>query len=411
MSTVVFVNAPAYGHINPTLPLVVELIRHGERVFYYTTETFQPVIEQTGATFCSYGKDFPNHFAQGIEDNPFLENPFVMIDANIETGKWVLDHLLDEIRELQPDYLIHDSFCFWGRCLAQTLDLPAITSIGSLALNRKITAGGPDQLFVLLSMLWKGWTNFHHSRKLMAEMVETYHIRPPKFLFEVIRNYSALNVIYTSKAFQPYAETFDDQQYKFIGPLFPPTSDTSDTSDFPIQELEKQPVIYISMGTIYNKDTSFFRTCIEAFAQSKWQIVMTLGGKGSMESLGTLPANFIVRNYVPQDKVLQHSVLFITNGGMNSVNHALYHNVPMILIPQSADHPWNAKRVAELGAGKVLSKKQITASRLRATAEEILSQPDYAQAAATIGETLRTAGGSQKAVEAISAFKLKNSIA
>ncbi len=121
MSTVVFINAPAYGHVNPTLPLVAELVRCGERVFYYTTEPFQQAVDQTGATFRSYGKEFPDHFARGIEDNPFLENPFVMIEANIETGKWVLDHLLDEIRDLQPDYLIHDAFCFWGRCIAQAL--------------------------------------------------------------------------------------------------------------------------------------------------------------------------------------------------------------------------------------------------------------------------------------------------
>jgi MGT family glycosyltransferase len=288
------------------------------------------------------------------------------------------------------------------------LHLPSITSIASIAFNRKITAGGPSQLFVLLGMLWKGQKNFQHSRKLVSETVESYHIQPPKFLFEVIRNYSALNVVYTSKAFQPYGETFDSQQFKFVGPTFPPASDTS---NFPFSELGKQPLIYISMGTIYNKDTSFFRTCIEAFARSKWQVVMTLGSRGSLESLGTLPANFIVRNYVPQDEVLQNSVLFITNGGTNSVNQALYHNVPMILIPQSVDHPWNARRVAELGAGKVLSKKQVTASSLRAAAEEVLSQPDYARAAATIGESLRTAGGPQKAAEEIAAFKLKNCIA
>ncbi len=408
MSTVVFINAPAYGHINPTLPLIAELVRRGERVFYYTTEAFQQIIEQTGATFCNYGKGFPDHFAQGIEDNPFLENPFVMIEANIETGKWVLDHLLDEIRDLQPDYLIHDAFCFWGRCIAQALHLPAITSIASIAFNRKITAGGPSQLFVLLQMFWKGRKNFQHGRKLVSETVETYHIQPPKFLFEVIRNYSMLNIVYTSKAFQPYGETFDDQQFKFVGPAFLPISDTS---NFPFEKLGKQPLIYISMGTIYNKDASFFRTCIEAFAQSKWQIVMALGGQGSVEALGTLPANFVVRNYVPQDQVLQQSVLLITNGGTNSVNHALYHNVPMILIPQSADHPWNAKRVAELGAGKVLAKKHITVSSLRAAAEEILSQPEYTGAAATLGETLRAAGGPQKAAEEIAKFKLKNCIA
>lgn len=407
MSTVVFVNAPAYGHINPTLPLVAELVQRGERVFYYTLDTFRSEIEQAGATFCSYGKGFPNHFAQGIEDNPFLKNPFLMIEANLETGKWVVDNLLEEIRDLQPDYIIYDSFCYWGSCLAQILHLPSITSIASIAFNKKITAGGPSQIFLLLGMLWSGWRNLQHSLRLVKEMVEMYRIQPPKFIFEVIRNYSTCNIVYTSKAFQPYGETFDEQQFKFVGPSFLPGQDTS---NFPFERLGTQPLIYISLGTIYNKSVSFFRDCIEAFTGSEYQVVMASGNKLNKEALGTIPPNFIIWEYVPQQEILARSVLFITNGGTNSVNQALYNNVPMILVPQSVDHPWNANRVAELGAGKVLSSKHITASLLRSTAEEILTRTSYTKAATEIGATLRAAGGCQRAVDEIFEFKRMNNI-
>ena len=55
MATILFCSLPAQGHTNPTLPLVTELVRRGEKVIYYFLENFQPAIEQTGATFHSYG--------------------------------------------------------------------------------------------------------------------------------------------------------------------------------------------------------------------------------------------------------------------------------------------------------------------------------------------------------------------
>jgi UDP:flavonoid glycosyltransferase YjiC (YdhE family) len=51
MSKIVFVEMPAYGHVNPTLPVVRELVRRGEQVVYYDSEEFRPQIEQAGATF------------------------------------------------------------------------------------------------------------------------------------------------------------------------------------------------------------------------------------------------------------------------------------------------------------------------------------------------------------------------
>jgi UDP:flavonoid glycosyltransferase YjiC (YdhE family) len=77
----------------------------------------------------------------------------------------------------------------------------------------------------------------------------------------------------------------------------------------------------------------------------------------------------------------------------------------MIAIPQASDQPWVAQRIAQLGAGKVLRCSTLSAKKLRRSVEEILTNPAYAQASAAIGKTLREAGGYQRAVEEILAFK------
>ena len=45
---IAFVTLGAFGHINPTLALVTELVRQGNRVTYFTTESFRSIIEGTG---------------------------------------------------------------------------------------------------------------------------------------------------------------------------------------------------------------------------------------------------------------------------------------------------------------------------------------------------------------------------
>ncbi|HZS01110.1 MAG TPA: nucleotide disphospho-sugar-binding domain-containing protein, partial [Chloroflexota bacterium] len=100
-----------------------------------------------------------------------------------------------------------------------------------------------------------------------------------------------------------------------------------------------------------------------------------------------------------------------TDGGLSSVSEALSHNVPMIVVPQGADQPWIAQRVADLGAGQQLSSRGLTARRLRRAADQILAEPAYAAAAARIGETLRGAGGYQRAADEIEAFKRSHGLA
>ena len=45
------VSLGAFGHVNPTLSFVTELVKRGVRVTYFTTEDFRKIVEPTGAKF------------------------------------------------------------------------------------------------------------------------------------------------------------------------------------------------------------------------------------------------------------------------------------------------------------------------------------------------------------------------
>jgi UDP:flavonoid glycosyltransferase YjiC (YdhE family) len=151
MPTSIFWGFSAHGHTNPSLPLVAELVRRGERIYYYSHEEFQLAIERTGATFREYGVDFPLlHILTGPQD------PARTTYGLAQTSQWVLEQAL------------------------------------------------PSGDHATIRALWSS---------------------------------RMLTIIYTSKLFQPFADSFDPQRYAFVGPALMPRPEAP---AFPFEALEKE---------------------------------------------------------------------------------------------------------------------------------------------------------------------------
>lgn len=205
-----------------------------------------------------------------------------------------------------------------------------------------------------------------------------------------------LNINYTSAQIHPEAGKLGPR-YLFVGPPLP---DGVSGVDFPFDTLDsKLPLIYISLGTVFNDNPSFFRRCIEAFGESDYQVVMSLENRLSPKTLGDIPANFIVRDYVPQIEILKRADLFITHGGVNSVHQALYYGVPLLFLPQQVEQAMVAARIAELGAGHLARKASAFTLRLKAAL--LLEDTSYRVQANALSAGMRSAGGVKKAADAI----------
>jgi MGT family glycosyltransferase len=213
-----------------------------------------------------------------------------------------------------------------------------------------------------------------------------------------------LNICYTARGLQSRVERYDDS-YAFVGP---PMARTGADVPFPFAWLETgesaRPLVYVSLGTVFSDNPLFFRRCLEAFAGLDVQVVISTGRRVSPAALEPVPANALVREYVPQLALLQRAALFVTHSGVNSVHHALYHGVPLLLVPQQLEQAMVAARVAELGAGLSLRPRQVSAARLRALAEELLNAPSFRARSARLGDALRAAGGAERAAEVIERF-------
>jgi UDP:flavonoid glycosyltransferase YjiC (YdhE family) len=110
MAKFLFFNIPAYGHVNPTLPVVIELQRRGHQVIYYNAETFEQPIEGTGAKFRAY----PNSSTSEAELAERIHNLVSVSVLMLEESLRLLPFSLDEIEREKPDLVIFDSLALWG---------------------------------------------------------------------------------------------------------------------------------------------------------------------------------------------------------------------------------------------------------------------------------------------------------
>jgi MGT family glycosyltransferase len=145
--------------------------------------------------------------------------------------------------------------------------------------------------------------------------------------------------------------------------------------------------------------------CFAAFGGTPWRVVLATGHAVNVAELGAVPGNFLVRPSVPQLEVLERTSVFVTHGGANSLMESFAHGVPVVVIPQMAEQPLNAARVAELGVGLALRKETVTVEQLRQAVDRVASEPTFREKTRGLQQEVRGSGGYRRAAEAILAFR------
>jgi UDP:flavonoid glycosyltransferase YjiC (YdhE family) len=164
----------------------------------------------------------------------------------------------------------------------------------------------------------------------------------------------------------------------------------------------KRPLLYITFGTIVGTSPrlrSVYRTALDAVCDLPVHALLTTGHGLAPDVLGTIPANVQVEAWVPQRDILPHATALVCHGGSGSVLGALAAGVPMVVIPQGADQPDNARRVAAAGAGLDLPAPD--AQALRAAIERVLADPELRRGARRIADEMAGMASMESAIAAL----------
>ncbi len=384
MKRIAFFCIPAHGHTNPMLPVAAELVSRGNTVRFYSFNEFKSKIENSGAEFISCDTYLPKLTKK---EETELKNVSVteMTIQGIRTTLAMDMFLHNEFLSFKPDVVYTDSVCFWGKLNAWKHGVPMVVSTSTFAFNQmssQYMKNSPKELADMIFGLPK------ISKELKKLKPYGYHVRSALSLVQSDNNTDS--IVYTSRHFQPYAESFS-KHYAFVGPsVF--------SKDEPDKE-KLRPLVYISLGTVINDRPDFYSRCIEALKNQDADIIISCGNVIDIEALGVLPDNVKVYPYVDQPGILSRADVFITHCGMNSVSESLYMATPPVLYPQTSEQRAVARRTIEIGAGLMLTDDSVQG--IRSTVQEVLNNASYSIAAKACSEDFRSCIGTAGAADFI----------
>jgi UDP:flavonoid glycosyltransferase YjiC (YdhE family) len=148
----------------------------------------------------------------------------------------------------------------------------------------------------------------------------------------------------------------------------------------PIFEPER-PCALVTVGTMVN-DSVALSVLASSVAASGFAAIVTAEAEYLSDEIDRHRVQPV--GFVPLARLLPKVDVVVTAGGTGTVLAALSHSLPMVIRPFVADQPWNAARIADIGAGIVIDD---VAEAGRA-ARRIHEDPAYREAATSVAAEL-----------------------
>jgi UDP:flavonoid glycosyltransferase YjiC (YdhE family) len=174
-----------------------------------------------------------------------------------------------------------------------------------------------------------------------------------------------------------------------------------------LRSLPRRPTVYVTLGTVWNQDLSFFRIVLDSLASRGVNVIAALGPGRDPAELGPQRPNVRVCDFVPHAQVLGRCDLVICHGGAGSVLDALSAGLPLLIVPQAADHFYNAARVVASGAGRSITHADLTRASVGGEIDLLLDDSRYRDAAAAIAAEIAAMPSARDALTALTALAVQ----
>ncbi len=347
---------PLIGHFHAMVPLALELKVHGHDVVFATGDHLAPIVKRVGFKHVSCGQDnngtsdfltdlFEQQDIKSKVSHPALRQLWGFIQG---FGPQMTDDLIDLFKDWKPDAIVRDPTDFGGYVAADLFDLP------------------------YASIQWAVYISCYGCDEPLTALRRRYGL-PDDPGFASFDRYFALNALPPSWVLQG---TVPPVLHRFCMPPF----DQSVRRDLPpwVSSLPDRPTIYATLGTTFNQKPDRFRALIAAFGAEDFNAIITVGQSVDPARFHPLPENVRIERYIPQTLILPYCQAFIFHGGFNSLHSALWHGLPMVIVPlEAGDQQPTAVQCAELGIGVVVEEALPEPETINAAVKTVLEQPSY----------------------------------
>ena len=411
MSHFGIISPPVPGHLNPFTALAHELRRRHHAVTFFQMEDLASRIQSEGFGFCAVGR----------QDHPLGSLPQSLSQLGKLAGMDALRFTVravermteafcrdapDAVRRTGVQALLVDQTEPAGGAIAERLGIPFVTICNALALNREAAVPPGFSPWVHRDSGWArmrnraGYAAADLLLRRVTGIVARYrgqwglsaHSRADQ-------SFSSLAQISQQPPAFDYPRRELPRCFHYVGPLryVPPGREIS----FPWNQLDGRPLVYASLGTLQNGRVGLFRQILEACRPLDVQLVISHAGGLAPETVAEFSRSALVVPYAPQQELLCKASLTITHAGLNTVLDTLSQAVPAIAIPITYEQPAIAARLNWTGAGTVVPLQELSVSLLRNRIRQVLADKRFYDRAYAIAESIRTAGGVERAGDVI----------
>jgi len=376
MSSFLIVTWDGAGNLVSTLGIARRLVEAGHDVRLLGHGSIDRRCGRGGWTFVPFSSapDFDS-VHPGDQDE---EMAFVI--ENIVFGADVARDTTTEFERAPADVLLVDAMLLTALCAAEALPVPTAALFHS---PYCLFRGGP--LLDMLSMALPMIDPIREGLGLDAiEGIPQLHDR------------CDLAIVATPREFEGPGEPASN--VRFVGPILdgPPLTRTVGTArphDGP------DPLVVVSFSTSEMGQVPVLQRILDALGQLPARVLVTSGPAVDPRDLRAA-ANTEVVGYLPHDVVLPAASVVVTHAGLGTVMAALTHGVPIVCMPMGRDQFFNAGRVAELGAGCMLSI-DAAAGVIADAVTSVLADPAPRENAKRMAIAIADYGGATDAVDAL----------
>jgi len=213
----------------------------------------------------------------------------------------------------------------------------------------------------------------------------------------------------------------DEEAVTLFPPSFePPETATARVHRFRLPQREAPPLpdwwgtqpgpfVYVTFGTVagsFDMLRAKYREILDALDGAPVRALLTIGASLPFDALGAVPSNVHVERFVPQHEVLPHAAAVVCHGGSGTVHGALAAGAPLVVTPMFADQPYNAERIAAVGAGLATRQLEASPEAVRAAILRVVEEPSFRDVAQRFSReiaSLPLVDEAARALEAIAA--------
>ena len=364
---VLFSSTRGAGHFNPLVPVVEACRRRGHELLVAGPPSLGETVDRAGYPFWEFADPPADELGEVWSRVPTLspdeQNEVVIGDifGRLNTAA-SLPRLREACEQWRPDVVVREPAEFGSALAAQLHGIPQVRlGIGLAAmeeLSLPLVAGTLDEL--------------RHSVGLPVDP-DADMLRASPLLTSFPASLEDPSV-----PAQPDTLRFHDPAWDAPSSELPDWWASSDA-----------PLVYVTFGSVaggMELAVPVYRAAIEAVGELPLRVLLTIGNEADPSALGTLPTNVHVEPWVPQADVLAHAAAVVCHGGAGSTLGALAAGLPLVVVPLFADQPYNARRVAAVGAGAVVVPD---ATAIREAVQRVLDDKSYGAAARALAAELR----------------------